>query len=64
MKTMARMVVNLVQKVLPLVPRRLWPVPENKPAPAFLGCWMRTTAIKRTAVNTNKTRIRVCMAPL
>jgi hypothetical protein len=61
MKSEAKIVVNLVQKVLPLVPKRLWPVPAKRPPPALLGCWIRMTPIKSKAVKTNKVIIKVCM---
>jgi len=60
MKTTARMVVNFVQKVLPLVPRRLWPVPENNP-PEVLGCWIKTTPTKSMAVKTNRMEMKALM---
>ncbi len=52
-KVPANMVVNLVQKVLPLVPKRLWPVPENNPA-EVLGCWIKTTLISTKAFKINR----------
>lgn len=54
MKKPARMVVNLVQKDFPLVPKRLWPVPEKSP-PAVFGCWIKTTAMSKMAVKTKRT---------
>ncbi len=45
-KTAAIITVVLVQKVLPLVPSKLCPVPENNPH-AVLGCWIKITPISR-----------------
>ena len=60
MKRPAKTVVNLVQKVLPLVPKRLWPVPENRP-PAALGCWIKITPINKKAVKIKRMPTRMLM---
>jgi len=59
--TTARLVVNLVQKVLPLVPNKLWPVPENRPPPVDLGSWINTTQINNNATTTWRTVNKVAI---
>jgi len=55
--------VVLVQKVFPLVPKRLWPVPAKRP-PAVLGCWIRMTPISKRAVTTKRMLTKIAMGLL